>query len=186
MQSTKMAGKIYRRASVKRNNKKEQLSILKSSSNEIVKKVKPTTFKPGNKAGKGRPHGARTNGQVALEEIGQDAAENAYRVIVTAALTGETKGDVGACKYIVDRCSPVRKGARVKLDLPKIINTVDDLNEATESVMQMMASGKISLEEATLICGVIEFRSKTIELRDGIGQLTELRKELDEIKQRGL
>lgn len=150
----------------------------------ISKPKKSYQFQAGNKCGVGRIKGSKSNAQMAIEEIGEKHAAEAYMMIVKAAMGEKVKGDLASCKYIIDRCVPIRKGARISLNLPSTIQGAEQLDEASSKVFNMMANAQISLEEAAMLCSVIEFRSKTIELRDGIGQIAEMRKEIETLKKK--
>ena len=164
---------------------KEEQQIKTSSDASKVKKPKKSyQFQAGNKCGVGRIKGSKSNAQMAIEEIGEKHAAEAYMMIVKSAMGEKVEGDLASCKYIIDRCVPIRKGARISLNLPNTIQDVEQLDEASNKVFNMMANAQISLEEATMLCSVIEFRSKTIELRDGIGQIAEMRKEIEVLKRK--
>jgi hypothetical protein len=120
---------------------------------------------------------ARKTAEIVNSENANNVKE-IYKKMVEMAKAG----DFNACKYLLDRTIPMRKGARINLHLPEVINTVEELDEATNQVINMMSDAQISPEEALLICNVIEYRSKVIELRDGVGQIEGMRRDLAEIK----
>ena len=59
-------------------------------------------------------------------------------------------GDVIACRAILDRVAPVRKGRPIKLELPQI-TTAGDVLVALSATIEQMASGEITPDEAAVV-----------------------------------
>ena len=139
--------------------------------NHHNKKVPTHAFQPGNTFGKGRPQGSKSKAQIALEAVGFEYAESVFMKTLQLAL----QGDLGAIKLILDRVYPVRKGTRLKLDLPPMTD-IFSLNAAYTQVTDLLSKGDISAEEALGIAHVLELRRKTFETLD-------LKQQLDEVKE---
>ena len=70
----------------------------------------------------GRPRGSRHKFMVALDSIGKDNAAEILATVVAAAKAG----DMIACKMILDRVMPPRKGSPVRLSgLPPLEDPAD-------------------------------------------------------------
>jgi hypothetical protein len=117
-----------------------------------------TRFKPGNTYGKGRAVGSKSKAQVAIEAIGLEDCVAVMRKAIERALAG----DVSAMKLILDRVYPVRKGVRMKLDLPRI-ETYGDFLKASNRIIHLMAQGMISTQEAMELSHVY---SRTLAMWD--------------------
>lgn len=144
-------------------------SIDTKASNNVPKPKKEKNasykFQPGNTMGKGRPEGCKSLAQIALEKIGKDASEEVYAIAVAHALQGDT-----ACmRMILDRVIPlqsIRKGAKFKIPLPKVIDTPKQLDEATNMILQLVCEGEISIEEGQGACDIIAVRAESIQIND--------------------
>jgi hypothetical protein len=71
-------------------------------------------------------------------------------------------GDMAAARLVLDRIYQPRKGRAIKLDLPKV-ETAAGLMAAMGVVIDAMAQGEISADEATAVAGVLELRRRAIE-----------------------
>jgi hypothetical protein len=144
-------------------------------SGSLVKKAKDTKVGPGKplfKKGEaprsgGRPKGSRNKITVALEQIGEENAKDVYAKLVELALAG----DVNACKIILDRVYPARRGLSFTLDFEEPLETAQDLNALSNHVVKMMTAGEISSEEALEIGKVIEQRLKVVTDIDLISKI---------------
>lgn len=116
-----------------------------------------------------------------VNQICLDNAEAVCQKLVELALAG----DSNACKYIYDRARPMRKGTPFKLDMPSKITTAEELDEASARTLKMLANAEISLEESTMLYGLLDFRYKTIEMRDISVRLAEVKQDVDIIKTKG-
>lgn len=136
---------------------------------------KDTKFQKGNHFGKGRPEGSKSKAQLAIEDIGLEAGEQIMAKTVNLAL----KGDLGAIKLVLDRIYPPRKGARIKLQIPKIEN-LKDLLVAHERIMMLMSEGILSCQETEEISKVFDHHGKMVQLIDFDHRLTALEEQLSE------
>jgi hypothetical protein len=106
----------------------------------------------------GRPKGSKNKITVALQQIGEDNAQAVYSKLVEVALAG----DVNACKMILDRVYPLRKGLRFSIEFDGPLDTVEDINALSKHVLNMVISGELSPEEAEEYGKVLEQRMKII------------------------
>lgn len=140
----------------------ENDSFTPSSNGELTDSNQTDTrFKAGNTFGKGRPVGSKNKGQLALEAIGQEHAEAILQKLIQQAL----KGDTNAAKFVLERCWPLRKGARIPFNFPPV-NTVHDLNIAFSSVLEEINQGSISIEEGDLLTKILNHKRDVIMMRD--------------------
>jgi hypothetical protein len=117
-----------------------------------------TQFKPGNPGGPGRPAGSRNAATLALDAIGNEAAEEVLGKLVEAA----KGGDLRAAEILLSRVWPVRKGRSVVLDLPAM-ESAADVVKALSVVAAEMASGNITPEEAQAVAAVLEGKRRAVE-----------------------
>lgn len=120
-----------------------------------------TRFKPGNTFGKGRPVGSKNKGQVALEAIGQEHAEEILQKMIQQAL----KGDTNAARFLLERCWIQRKGARISFNFPPI-HTIQDIDVAISHILEEISQGNISLEEGDMLIKVLKYKSDVMIARD--------------------
>lgn len=112
----------------------------------------------GNPAG--RPRGSRnrtTQAKILLE----GEAEALTRKAVELALAGDTK----ALKLCLERILPRRKSRAVAFDLPPI-ERAEDLGKAIGSVLEEAASGRLFLDEAAALIGMMETKRRVLETVD--------------------
>src|SRR5262245_9519489 len=107
----------------------------------------------GNPAGK--PKGARSKTTLAAEVLLEGQAAALCQKAINLALDG----DVTALRLCLERIAPPRKSRCIQLELPSI-QAVADVNAAQALVIQSMARGEISPDEAATIANVIETRRK--------------------------
>ena len=139
-------------------------------------------FKKGSPGGPGRPQGSRNSVTIAIEQIGLENAMAIFERLLGASLGTIDNVDKEAAKYILERIVPARKGARFPLSIPRDINTVEKLNEATDSLLNMVAEGEISIEESNVIAETLNARAKSIELNIIMPELEFLREEVKRLK----
>lgn len=119
-------------------------------------------FKPGisgNPAGK--PKGTRNRATRAAEALLESEMEAITRKAVDAALSG----DVTAIRLCLDRILPARKGRPVYFDMGAL-ESCADLAAAARRVLQAVADGVLSPEEAGAVMPVVEATRKAIETED--------------------
>ena len=98
----------------------------------------------GNPSGK--PKGTRHRATMMAEQLMQDDAEGIVRAVIAKA----KKGDMTAARLIIERIAPTRKGRPVNLELPDP-KTSGDLTAAMCALVQSMASGEVTPDEAATI-----------------------------------
>jgi hypothetical protein len=118
-------------------------------------------FAAGNKFGKGRPEGSRNKATLALEEL---LKESAAALITKGKVLG-LQGDVTALKMCWDRLIPIRKGRPVRFKLPSI-RTVEDIADAHDRVLALVADGSLTPEEGQRIGDLIDRRLRAMEQLD--------------------
>lgn len=85
-----------------------------------------------------------------------------------AMINKAKEGDAVAARPILDRVWPVRKGARVPFRLPEITEA-GDLPKAFATVLHQVAEGELSLDEGTLVAGLLDVHRRAF----GTGELAE-------------
>ena len=128
-------------------------------------------FQPGNKFGRGRPAGSRNKATIALQELLDDHGE----ALVTKAKVLALQGDIAALKLCLDRIVPPLRNNPVRFKLPKI-SGAPDVGMALETVLQAIASGKLTPQEGETISRVLEARRKSIESEDLAARVLALEK----------
>ena len=82
-------------------------------------------------------------------------AEALTRKAVELAMAGDTV----ALKLVLDRLLP--KGRAIRLDLP--LRTLEDLDQAGETVREALAEGTVTLDEVGGLTNLLEARRRLIE-----------------------
>jgi hypothetical protein len=116
-------------------------------------------FQPGrsgNPAGKVR--GTKHRVTILAERLMADDAQDVVRTVIAAA----KGGDMSACKLVLDRIAPIRRGAPIKFTLPELA-TASDLPAAIAIITKQVANGTLSLEEGSMVAGMLEARRKALE-----------------------
>jgi hypothetical protein len=139
-------------------------------------------FQNGNHASPGRPKGSKNKSTLMLEAIGLENATSVYQKLVDLALGRTKEGDVTACKIILDRVNPVKKGNKYSLDYFGETKTIKDINALSEHVVNLVIQGEISLEEAEEYGRILEQRLKMITDTDIAVKIQETCEKVDMIK----
>lgn len=113
----------------------------------------------GNPAGK--PRGSRHRALLALDAIGEAASKEILEAVVIAAKAG----DMRASEILLRRIWPERKGRAVEFDLPPITVPADAV-KAVAAIVDAVATGELTPEEAQAVASVIEIQRRTIETQD--------------------
>ena len=116
-------------------------------------------FEPGNA---GKPRGARHKATRAVEQLLEGEAEALTRRAIEAALNG----DSAALKLCLERLAPARRGNTVRLDLGGPVRTLVDLQRATGALLDALAAGEVSTDEAAAIATLFDKAGVAIERRD--------------------
>lgn len=107
---------------------------------------------------RGRPQGSRNKATILAQSLMAGELEAVTKSVILAAMNG----DMVAARLVLERLVPLRKGAPVTFDLPKI-ETAADVAAATGSVATAVAAGDLSPEEGQAVAGILEVRRKAIE-----------------------
>lgn len=110
----------------------------------------------GNPAGK--PKGTRNPVLAALDAVGEANAKAILERTVTAALTG----DIRAADSILSRVWPARKGRPINLTIGNV-TTSAGVQSALSDVLQAMAAGQITTDEAAAVASLLETQRRAIE-----------------------
>ena len=129
-------------------------------------------FKKGQSGNpSGRPVGARHRTTLAIESLLEGESETLTRRCIEAAL----EGDMTAMRLCMERLSPARKDAPVTFDMPEM-KTAADAAAAVGAILDNVASGHLSPDEARSIAPLIETYRKTLETEDLERRISELEK----------
>ena len=121
-----------------------------NSTSKNAAKPRGRPFQPGNKHGKGRPEGSRNKATLALEALINGEGE----AIVQTILSDAKNGNSVYGKALLDRLVPPRKSIPTPINIPPV-NNATDLEAALIKVVNDMATGEITPDEAQAITGVI-------------------------------
>ena len=113
----------------------------------------------GNPAG--RQKGCRNQSTVMAEILLEGEAEALIRRTIELALEGDTT----ALKLCLERIVPQRKSRVVSFDLPPI-DRAADLGGAIGAVLQAASSGRLLLDEAAALVGMMESKRRALETMD--------------------
>lgn len=125
----------------------------------------------GNSAGK--PRGARHYTTRLAEALIEGEAEILVRKVIELAIAG----DVAALKMCLDRILPARRDRSVRLKF-QIAKNGDDLMLAFDQILEAVAKGEVTPEEAATIAGIIERRCRVFEHVELIGRIKALEAQL--------
>jgi hypothetical protein len=121
-------------------------------------KPRGRAFPPGNTLGRGRPPGSRnkekSRGQHLLDQY-------------TPHLTGKCielamQGNLGALRLCMERISPARRDAYIRMSLPPV-RTAQDVDLASEKVTQAIRRGKITPDDGGKMMSILGSRLRVIE-----------------------
>lgn len=131
-------------------------------------------FQPGHGGGPGRPKGSRsaTSLLAAARRFEQLASEQLDE-IVGAVIDAARGGDMQAARLILDRISPARRGRHVEIELPEI-RSADDLGRAQQAVLDAVAEGRLALDDAAALDGLLDSRRQHLETEDLAQRLARL------------
>jgi len=125
-------------------------------------KQAPGRFQPGQSGNPaGKPRGTRNAALAALDAIGQEGAEGVLRGVVAKAKGGDLK----AAEIVLRRVWPEQKGRTLAIDLPPL-ECAADLAKALGAIVQAVAAGEVTPEEAGALAGVLELHRRAIDTAD--------------------
>ena len=131
----------------------------------------------GNPAG--RQRGSRNQSTLMAEILLEGEAEALTRRAIELALDGDTT----ALKLCLERIVPQRRSRALSFDLPPI-ERVGDLAGAIGSVLQEASCGRLLLDEAAALVGMMESKRRAMETIDLEQRLQAL--EADEAGRKGV
>lgn len=111
----------------------------------------------GNPAG--RPKGARHKVTQAVEALLEGQAEALTQRAIEKAL----EGDGAALRLCLERLAPPRKDAAVFFDLPEIQSATDTVR-ASSSLLEAVAAGNVTPDEAGRIMGLLTAHKALVEV----------------------
>ena len=124
-----------------------------------MNKPRGQPFPPGNTLGLGRPKGSRNK-----TKPGQDLflLDEYAPHLVRKCIAEAMQGDRSAMRLCMERISPARRGACIRMNLPPI-KTAEDVNKAAEKVTQAIRRGDLTPTEGGIMMNILESRSRVIE-----------------------
>ena len=128
-------------------------------------------FVKGSPGGRGRPPGLRNRLHQELDDIPKDKRIAIREMAEAKALAG----DLEAAKIVLARIWPVPKGRTVRFTL-RHIQSLSDVPGANDDVLQALANGELTPEEAAQVAQIIAYAQKTLEL-------IELKRRMDHIEE---
>jgi len=123
-----------------------------------MNKTRGRPFAPGNRLGPGRPKGSRNKekspGQHLLDRYGVS--------VVGKCISLAMQGDQSALRLCMERISPARRDACIRLSLPAV-RTARDVDKAGEKVTQAIQRGDITPADGARMMNILESRLRIIE-----------------------
>jgi hypothetical protein len=113
--------------------------------------------KGGKREGAGRPRGSRNKATLALQTLFEDEAELIGRKAVELA----KDGDMQAIKLVLERIMPARKDMPISFEMGRL-ERIEDIATAMQKIMQAVAGGELTPQEAQLIATLLEQQRKNI------------------------
>jgi Family of unknown function (DUF5681) len=121
--------------------------------------------RPWPKGVSGNPMGCRTGSRHKATIMLEQLMVGDAGAVVQAVVEKARGGDMTAARIIIDRLIPPRKGRPVRLDLPAI-RAAGDLLAAQRALIQALAEGEVTAEEAAAVSSVLEANRKMIETEE--------------------
>ena len=113
-------------------------------------------FEGGNKFGRGRPKGSPNKKTQQAQKLFEDNSP-----AIMALAINKSREDPAMLRLLASRIVPRQKDLPVKIGrLP--MNTLEDLDRASEAILKKATSGKISLREAQEISQMIQDRRRVL------------------------
>lgn len=118
-------------------------------------------FKKGNKHGKGRKKGSRSNANLVLDAIGDESAKEIVDVMKEKA----KDGDVNAARLLMDRFCPVPKPVTyIQCEAIKNIKTPADVKHAFTKILNEVGWGILALEHAREVRDLVVTQSDFMQI----------------------
>jgi hypothetical protein len=132
----------------------------------------PNRFKPGQSGNPaGRPPGSRNKATVIAEAL----IEGQVEAVVQAATERALKGSDAAQRLLLTRLVPAAQRRTVTFDLPKT-ETLSDIAPAHGALLQAVAAGTLTAEEARTTAAVLDAQRRafeTAELAERVARIEE-------------
>jgi hypothetical protein len=116
-------------------------------------------FGPGNP---GRPPGSRNRRAVLAERLAEEKFEDVVQAVIRAATLS---GDMMACRIILDRLWPVRRGRPVSFPVPDRLDA-EGLAEALDGVIRAVGNGELTPEEGQVVTAVLNEKRRFVEVEE--------------------
>ena len=117
-------------------------------------------FKPGNQFGRGRPKASPNKKAQQAQKLFED-----HSTAIMALAINKSREDASMLRMLASRIVPRQRELPLKIGrLP--MNTLEDLDRASEKTLQKATSGKIALSEAQEIIDMVESRRRVLVAQD--------------------
>jgi len=124
-------------------------------------------FRPGQSGNPaGRPRGSRNKVTAAYLDLLDDAGGE----ILERAIALAKKGDRVALRLCLDRLLPAKHDRVVEFDLPRVQKAAD-IATAMAAVIEAVAAGSMTMEEAKQLAGLLEGQRRALETSELAVQL---------------
>ncbi len=120
-----------------------------------------TRGKPFEEGNAGKPAGARHRVTRAIEEL----LEGEHEALTRKAIEKALEGDMVALRLCLDRIAPPRKDSSVSITLPAV-KTAEEAVGASVAVLEAMASGELTPDEASRIMALLVAHKSLVEAGD--------------------
>ena len=120
-----------------------------------------TRGKPFAAGNGGKPPGARHRVTRAIEEL----LEGEHEALTRKAIEKALEGDMTALRLCLDRLSPPRKDSPISITLPAV-KSIDDALQASAAVLEAVAAGNITPEEAGRVMALLAAHRTIVETVD--------------------
>lgn len=110
---------------------------------------------------KGKPKGVRH----AATQISYALMEGNLEEVLATVIDRAKRGDMAACKMVLDKVLPNTKDRSITLEMPSI-NDLKDVGNAQAEILQAVSIGGITPSEGEKIASIIEARRRAIETID--------------------
>ena len=104
----------------------------------------------------------------------EDDAQDVVRTVIAAA----KGGDISACKLVLDRIAPIRRGAPIRFTLPELA-AASDLPAAIATITTQVARGVLTPEEGSMVTGMLEARRKALETAELVQRIERIEAAID-------
>lgn len=132
-----------------------------------------TRGKPFQKGNPGRPRGTPNRATAILAALSVTDAEAIRNAVISKARAG----DLTAAKLVLDRIDPLPKGRAISFPLPQVTD-VAGVMSAHAALIEGVAQGAISVDEATAISTLLAAHLKVIDATETEARLRAIEEQL--------